>query len=259
MRDQLNNIINLKQYPKRIVSLVPSQTEYLFDLGLNDEIVGITKFCIHPLHWHQTKNKIGGTKNIHIEKIKSLNPDLVIANKEENLKSEIEEIQKFCPVWVSDINTYSEAIEMMKTISDITGKEEIGNRIVDEIERRKNSYINQRKKELKKAIYFIWRNPYMVVGNETFIDEMMSIAGFENLINHQIRYPEIEKNELIKLNPEYILLSSEPYPFKEKHAEELSEFLPNAKIILVDGELFSWYGSRMLKSFDYFSTLHESL
>ncbi len=258
MKDQLHNDIHLSHSPKRIISLVPSQTEYLYDLGLNDEVVGITKFCIHPKEWYQSKVKIGGTKNVHIEKIKSLNPDLVIANKEENLKEDIEAIQSFCPVWVSDINTYSEALQMMIDVSILVGKQEKGRSIVNQIEDKKNQFIIAQNRMPKSAIYFIWRNPYMVVGKETFIDEMLDIAGFENRIIDKNRYPTLSVDELISLNPEYILLSSEPYPFKQKHADELLAILPQLKIILVDGELFSWYGSRMLKSFDYFSTLHES-
>ncbi|KXK41196.1 MAG: periplasmic binding protein [Bacteroidetes bacterium OLB11] len=198
----------------------------------------LQKFCIHPKEWHQSKVKIGGTKNLHLEKIKSLNPDLVIANKEENLKEDIKAIQLFCPVWVSDINTYSEALQMMIDVSILVGKEERGRSIVNQIEYKKNQFVIGQNNIPKSAIYFIWRNPYMVVGKETFIDEMLSIAGFENKIVNKNRYPELSVEELISLNPEYILLSSEPYPFKQKHAEELLAIHPQLKIILADGELF---------------------
>src|SRR5690606_6735162 len=103
--DQIGTTITLHKIPERIVSIVPSQTELLFDLGLEEKIVGITKFCVHPYHFKATKTLVGGTKKVHYEKIRLLNPDIIIANKEENTQEIVEELQKIAPVWTSDIKT----------------------------------------------------------------------------------------------------------------------------------------------------------
>ncbi len=121
--DQLNNSIKLSNYPKRIVSLVPSQSELLWDLGLKDELVGITKFCIHPAEMFNSVTRVGGTKALDIEKIRSLHPDLIIGNKEENEKSQIELLSKEFNVWMSDINNLSEAIQAIELIGNLTHKE----------------------------------------------------------------------------------------------------------------------------------------
>ncbi len=238
----------------RIISLVPSITELLYDLGLNDEVVGITKFCIHPALWHQTKTKIGGTKNIDIEKIKALAPTLVIANKEENIKEQVEAIQKFTKVLLTDIDTIDQALTAIKEIGVAVQKEEKTLFLVHQISEKFKDYTSLQC--AKKALYFIWKDPMMVVGKNTFIDDMLCAAGFENKM-FQVRYPIITVDEIKALQPDYILLSSEPYPFKEKHIAEFQQILPSAKIVLVDGEIFSWYGSRMLRAVAYFETLKK--
>lgn len=236
---------------QRIVSLVPSQTELLYDLGLNDEVVGITKFCVHPGKWFRTKTRIGGTKNIHIDKIQSLQPDLVIANKEENIKEQVEALQQFAKVYVSDVNNLSEALQMIREIGELVNKKEQANYLSKSIE-KKFSQLKNIQVQKKTAAYFIWKDPYMVAGGETFINDMMQYAGFENIFQDLPRYPETTVDDLKQMNCDYVLLSSEPYPFKQKHIDELQPLLPATKIILVDGEMFSWYGSRLLLSAEYF-------
>lgn len=236
---------------QRIVSLVPSQTELLYDLGLNDEVVGITKFCVHPGKWFRTKTRIGGTKNIHIDKIQSLQPDLVIANKEENIKEQVEALQQFAKVYVSDVNNLSEALQMIREIGELVNKKEQANYLSKSIE-KKFSQLKNIQVQKKTAAYFIWKDPYMVAGGETFINDMMQYAGLENIFQDLPRYPETTVDDLKQMNCDYVLLSSEPYPFKQKHIDELQPLLPATKIILVDGEMFSWYGSRLLLSADYF-------
>jgi ABC-type Fe3+-hydroxamate transport system substrate-binding protein len=240
---------------KKIISLVPSQTELLFYLGLEEEVVGITKFCIHPPQWFQQKKRVGGTKNIHIDTIHTLQPDLVLANKEENNKQQIELVQQNYPVWVSDIQTLPNALHMIETIGTLVHREEEAFRLCEKILYEKEKFAIQTK---QKALYLIWREPYMAAGADTFIQDMMSYAGFENCLT-QTRYPVLSIEEIKQLKPSIILLSSEPYPFKEKHILELQHHLPTCTICLVDGELFSWYGSRLLHSFSYFATLHEQL
>jgi len=255
--DQLKRIIELSQPPKRIISLVPSQTELLFDLGLDEEVVGITKFCVHPENWFRTKARVGGTKQLHLEKIKELQPDLIIANKEENLQQQIEELEKDFPVWISNINNLDDAVEMIELIGEITNKQSKAKQIIIQI----NECFSQLKTQNSKleTCYLIWQNPYMTIGGDTFINDMMSRAGFQNIFQNQKRYPEITIEQLKAANCKLLLLSSEPFPFKQKHIDELQPLLPNTKIILVDGEMFSWYGSRLLKAPAYFQQLQNQV
>lgn len=243
--------------PTRIISLVPSQTELLYDLGLRDEVIGITKFCIHPDEWFRRKQRVGGTKNLKIDLIKSLNPDLILANKEENLKEEIEILQNDFNVYVSDISTINEALQMIEDIGTLVHCQQKSIEIVNGI-KAEMTQSRLEKKDKIDALYLIWQNPYMVAGNDTFIHDMMLDAGFNNLVK-QNRYPMMTLEEIKSINPTVIMLSSEPFPFADKHINEWQMQLPNTKIILVDGELFSWYGSRMLKSFQYFRGLYEEL
>ena len=254
--DQLNRKINLPSIPKRIISVVPSQTELLFYLGLNKEVVGITKFCIHPADKFKSTTKIGGTKQLNIAKIKSLNPDLIIANKEENERGQLEELMQHFPVWISDIYDLQGALEMIERVGELVGRNMEAVTLSDNI--RKNfeeidiSPLNHR------VAYFIWRKPYMVAAKNTFIDSMLQECGLKNAFTLE-RYPEIGPSLLSEVKPDVILLSSEPYPFKEKHIEELKAIIPSSKIRLVDGEMFSWYGSRLLEAPAYFTTLISEL
>jgi len=253
VEDQLGRVVQLLQSSKRIISLVPSQTELLYDLGLIDEIIGVTKFCVHPKEWLELKTRVGGTKNLHFDKIDALEPDLIIANKEENNREDIERLTEKYPVYISDVNTYSEALEMIQDIGVLTGKLSEAEKIVQEIEHAKQIF-ELNIQENKTVVYFIWREPWMVAGTSTFINEMIQLAGYTNLISKE-RYPEISLEDLQMLNPDEVLLSSEPYPFKEEHVQELQKLLPNSIVTLVDGEYFSWYGSRMKNAFRYFGGL----
>jgi ABC-type Fe3+-hydroxamate transport system substrate-binding protein len=255
-KDQMNRTIRLEAIPKRIVSLVPSQTEFLFDLGLENEVVGITKFCVHPEEWFRSKTRIGGTKTVNIEKVKLLNPDLIIANKEENTQADIEALEKIAPVWISDISTLSDAFEMMQQVGEICGKSQKADEIVQSIKSQFETFENPFKSTHSnpKVIYLIWKNPYLIAGKNTFIDDMLQRCGLENLTQVD-RYPEW--NPLDSEAPDYILLSSEPFPFKQKDLDELQNQFPKSKILLVDGELFSWYGSRLKLSVTYFKTLFK--
>lgn len=247
--DQLNRMIEISAMPQRIISLVPSQTELLFDLGLDKEVIGITKFCVHPENWFRNKQRIGGTKNVNVDLVSSLKPDLVIANKEENKKEQVEALEKIAPVWISDVNNTTSAFDMMQSVGEITGKQEKANELIHQI---KNDLASLSKpiKNYRTA-YLIWKDPYMTVGGDTFIHDMLRLSGFENVFGDVTRYPQIITEELISKKTELILLSTEPYPFKQKHIDELQFQLPGAKILLVDGEMFSWYGSRMLYAAGY--------
>lgn len=252
--DQMGRRVEVPNLPLRIISLVPSQTELLYDLGLGGSIVGLTKFCIHPQNWRSEKTIVGGTKQYHFDRIESLQPDLIIGNKEENEKGAIEKLGLQYPVWMSDIATLNDALLMIRQIGDLVNKASEAKTIADDIQ--KSFTRLERSVSKASALYLIWKNPYMAAGRDTFIDEMMRYAGFENCIAES-RYPNLTLAEIKELNPQSILLSSEPYPFKQEHIAELMKVLPDAEIQLVDGELFSWYGSRLLKSADYFATLRK--
>ncbi len=241
--------------PTKIVSLVPSITELLHYLQLEKETVGITKFCVHPKEWFKTKNRIGGTKNIDIEKIKTLQPTLIICSKEENVQEQVDELALFFPVLVTDVKNYEDALKMIREIGIITGKNFLAEKLITGISHSFSKNINFS----KKALYLIWQNPYMTIGGDTFISTMMEKAGYKNIYSNEKRYPIIDAETIVELNPPFILLSSEPYPFKEKHIEALQTLLPKSNILLVDGEMFSWYGNRMLKAFPYFEQLAKQI
>lgn len=255
--DQLGRTIAIKQTPKRIISLVPSQTELLFDLGLNEEIIGITKFCVHPETWFKTKLRVGGTKQLHLDKIKELQPDLIIANKEENVREQIEKLATDFPVWISDVNNLNDAFEMIESIGEITDKVFTAKQITAQI--KENFAQLQTANHKPQTCYLIWKDPYMTIGGDTFINDMLQRCGFQNIFRHQDRYPEVSIEQLQNENCQLLLLSSEPFPFKQKHIDELQQFLPDTKIILVDGEMFSWYGSRLLKAPVYFQQLQNQV
>lgn len=255
--DQLGRSVDIKAEPRTIVSLVPSQTELLHDLGLQNEVAGITKFCIHPEHWFRTKTRIGGTKNLNFEKIKALQPDLIIANKEENVREQVEMLARDFPVWVSDVNTLGDALQMIASVGKITGREDEGLSLASRI--RQGFEAMGDATPLLPAAYLIWREPYMTVGGDTFIHEMMRAAGFSNVFSNRQRYPEVDADALRASGCQALLLSSEPYPFRQKHIAELQAQLPGVKISLVDGELFSWYGSRLLHAPAYFGLLRGEL
>lgn len=255
--DMLGRTIQLREAPQRIISLVPSQTELLFDLGLNREVVGITKFCIHPPEWLQSKKIVGGTKNIHLDIIRDLEPDLIIANKEENVEKDIHELQKDFPVWISDVNTLPDAIKMIHEIGILCNRFEQAEIIIREINDHFNAFINSTQFLGKKVIYFIWKNPWLTAGHDTFIHAMLSACGFQNA-SIESRYPEVSPDNLSKLEIDYVFLSSEPYPFKDEEKDYLSKFIDRKKIIFVDGTYFSWYGSRLKTAPSYFKSLISS-
>ena len=241
--DQTGNTIRLKKTPERIISLVPSQSEFLWELGLKKELTGITKFCIHPNEMYTTTQRVGGTKNLHIDKIRELQPDLIIGNKEENDRLQIELLQKEFNVWMSDIYDPKDALQMMKSIGEICGKEKEAEEIISEIEKSLETVRSYFQNE--KVIYFIWRHPYMAAANNTFINSLLKHLGFINVAEQLERYPEISLDLLKELKPQFCFLSSEPYPFKEEHGKELMQLLPDVNVRMIDGEMMSWYGSRM--------------
>lgn len=255
-KDQLGNEVEPTAFPpQRIISLVPSQTELLYDLGLGDRVVGITKFCIHPDEWFRSKPRVGGTKTVHFDKIEALQPDLIIANKEENTEAEIKALMKRYPVWVSDIRNLTDSLQMIHDLGELTAASAKAETIAREIGIGFHQLEMPKAVQGKKVAYFIWNDPMMAAGSNTFIDDMLKRCGMQNVFDESLRYPETSAEKLQSLDPDFILLSSEPFPFGEKHLDAFATICPRAHILLVDGELFSWYGSRLLKSPDYFMKL----
>ncbi len=260
--DQMNRSIQLSSNPKRIVSLVPSQTELLYHLELETEVVGITKFCVHPGKWYRNKTRVGGTKTLNINSIASLKPDLIIANKEENVPEQVEGLASIAPVWVSNIQSIEDAFQMIQCIGNLTGKEPKANELITNIQKEfkvTSALAAQKRSDKIRTAYLIWKDPYMAVGSETFIHSMMTLCGLENVMPPQSRYPETDLPFLEKNKIELVLLSSEPYPFSQKHLTAIQSALPKARIMLVDGEMFSWYGSRMLLAGPYFQQLIQQI
>ena len=242
--------------PARIVSLVPSLTELLFDLGLGSSVVGRTRFCIHPREKVERVPIIGGTKNPRIDKIRELKPDLIIANKEENRKEDVEELQKDFEVMVTEIDTIDEALFAIHDIGWTCGVQEQAKQLISDIQ---NELIKVPDEPALSAAYFIWRDPWMSVGNDTYIHSVLDHWNLKNVYADKTRYPKTSLHELTLKNPELILLSSEPYPFKEKHIAEVSQFCPKSNVILINGEWFSWYGSRMLHAFKQLNLFRKAI
>jgi len=258
--DQLNRKLQFKTTPKRIVSLVPSQTEMLHDLGLEDNIVGITRFCIHPKHYRKSKTVVGGTKQVHFDKIRALNPDIILCNKEENTKEMVVELEKIAPVHVSDVFTINDALELFTQYGKLFAIETKANAFVGKIKDKQEAFLSQIKDmPPKKVAYFIWRKPWMVAASNTIVNHLLELNNFKNCFENKLRYPEVNLEALAIQNPEIVLLSSEPYPFKEKHIIEIQDVLPYTKVLLVDGEMFSWYGTHLLQAFDYYQKLRKSI
>jgi ABC-type Fe3+-hydroxamate transport system substrate-binding protein len=258
-KDQLNRTLEFETTPQRIVCLVPSLTELIIDLGLESQVVGVTKFCIHPSYLRKSKTVVGGTKQVHFDKIRALNPDVILCNKEENTKAMFAELETIAPVHMSHICNFEDALEIIALYGALFAVEKKASSLIEGIQNKYVAFCQFIADEPQlKVAYFIWKNPWMVAANTTFINAMLVLNKFENSFAHLNRYPEIEL-EAINDNTDIIMLSSEPYPFKEQHISALEQRYPSSKVILVNGEYFSWYGSRLDKAFDYFKTLRQGL
>ncbi len=257
-KDDLGKEVNIVNFPpKRIISVVPSLSELLFDLGLKEQIVGITKFCIFPEELFRSKPRIGGTKSLNIEKIKDLQPDLILANKEENQKEDIEKLSATFPTYVSDIKTLEDALEKIDIISEITNTSSLGSEISKNI---RNTFADLSQFETRpKVAYMIWKDPIMVAGGDTYINDMLEKAGFDNAFKHLTRYPSVDESLLRSTKIDYIFLSSEPFPFKKSHIGHFEQLMPHSTATLVDGTMFSWYGSRLNMAATYFVNLRQVL
>ncbi|MEZ4642595.1 MAG: helical backbone metal receptor [Chloroflexota bacterium] len=257
--DQMGRTLLVPQRPLRIVSLVPSQTELLFDLGLESEIVGLTEFCIHPAAQVAGKQRVGGPKKFRFDVIARLQPDLIFGNKEENYREGILQLAKSYPVWMSDILTLADACAMIRQVGGLVGK---GDRALALAEQIESAFARLEicSSAAARRLFYL-ENPYLVAAANTFIHEMLTRCGFINVFAGygNGRYPEVTAEQIRAAQPDIIFLSSEPFPFREKHRQLFAEQFPETAVHLVDGEMFSWYGSRLLLAVDYFQQLQNKL
>ena len=254
--DQMRRTVRVPAVAQRIVSLVPSQTELLFDLGLEAHVVGVTRYCVHPRRARDVCSNVGGTKRFDFEAIGRLSPDLIIGNKEENYRDGIERLEASHPVWMSDIENFEDALDMIGAIGDLTGTREPASRLRSEISTAWNAVPDFAG---ARAAYLIWDKPMMSVGTGTFIDAVLARLGFDNVYRGHDRYPVSSAAELQDLEPDVVMLSSEPFPYDESHRGAYSALVARAKVLLVDGEMFSWYGSRLRRAPAYFGALHRDV
>lgn len=260
-KDQLQRDIIIKRTPTRIISLVPSQTELLCNLALEKEVVGITNFCVHPYHLKATKTIVGGTKKVDFEKIKALKPDFILANKEENTYDFLPKLEQIAPTYFSDVNNIEGSLNLIADLGEILNRRTESNNLIEKINFKLSHFKKFiQKKETKKVAYFIWANPWMVAGKDTYINSILKLNKFENIYGNMSRYPKVEISRIrYDGDPSVIFLSSEPYPFKDKHAMEIATYANRSATVFANGEMFSWFGYRLLIALDYFKKLHEKL
>jgi ABC-type Fe3+-hydroxamate transport system substrate-binding protein len=244
LTDALGTPVQVPLFPQRVVSLCPSQTETLLALGIGERLVGRTKFCIHPQPAIGRVAVVGGTKQVRLDALRSLRPDLIIAEKEEQTPELVATLRTEWPVYVTDVRDYATALHMLATLGELTGLMPAAAQLVKEIETEWRAYSQPATPQ--RVAYFIWREPWMLAGPDTFIHSALAHAGLQNCVPQgRGRYPAVALQQVAQWAPQRVLLSSEPYPFGAQHVHEVQAALPSAQVQLVDGELFSWYGARM--------------
>ena len=246
--------------PERIVSLVPSLTEALFALGVGPQVVGRTRYCTQPPRAVGRVAKVGGTKKVDAERVLGLEPDLVVAVKEENTREDIEGLKEAgVPVFVGAPETVEDALEMLRELADLVGAtEDVAEAVLGPIE-RVYQRLRREPGRVRKVFAPIWKGPYMSVGSDTYVHDVLETCGGENVCGSFARYPVVSLEGVEVLEPEVVLLPDEPYPFS---AEDLAGFyaldIPAARedrIHLIDGKLLTWYGPRMASSLAQLSAL----
>jgi ABC-type Fe3+-hydroxamate transport system substrate-binding protein len=256
--DHLDRNVTLVDSPQRIVCLCPSLTETLFAIGAGDRVVGRTRYCIHPEAGVADVATVGGTKKVDVEAVAALEPDLVIAEKEENTQAEVDALGSRWPVFVTDVVDFSSALRAVEDLGELVGCARAASRLTERI-RAKFDLIQPLSPPIRAA-YFIWRHPTRTAGGETYINAVLGRCGFENVCAGIAgRYPEVTIESLLDLGVALVLLSSEPFPFDEGHAREMKGLLPGVEVITVDGEMFCWYGARMIRAAEYLRGLVRRL
>lgn len=237
---------------RRIVSLVPSLSEALFALGLGDRVVGVTDWCVHPAAEVAALPKVGGTKNPSLARLFELEPDLVIANQEENRERDVEKVREAgIPVWVTYPRSVADAIALLRDLAELGPPSERAERLLASIERAHRRALDEPPERRVRVFCPIWKKPWMAVGGDTYADDLLSLCGGDNVFRERAerRYPLVEEEEIVAAAPEVVLLPDEPYAFGAREVEELSRLaIPAAasrRIHCVDGTWISWYGPRI--------------
>jgi len=243
----------------RIVCLVPSITELLCDLGLSEQLVGRTGFCIHPWETVKTIPKVGGTKDLKFDRIRELEPTHVIVNVDENRKEDAEALAEFVPnVVVTHPLEPRDNLDLYRQMGETFGVEAEAEKLRGEFEAAYERATKDRGAE-QSVLYLIWRDPWMTVSSETYIAQTLALFGWQTQPSSfgnpegdkrtRVRYPEVDLADFSDVDR--ILLSSEPFHFKEHHVREVEGLVPGATVSLIDGEMTSWYGSRAIRGLDY--------
>ncbi len=251
--DARDQKVSLPQPPQRIVSLVPSTTESLFALGAGPRVVGVTRFCVHPADQLAGLVRVGGTKQVELDRIEALQPDLVLGNAEENTREIFDAVGARWPLFVAFPRTVDQALDDLLDLGRMLDLEDRAEAAVAGIRAARVAPPPVR----RRAVYLIWRDPWMAVSPDTFIAALLAEAGIDIIPLGDQRYPTVTPGQLAALDPDLVLLSSEPFPFKQRHADELAELsgLPPDRLRLVDGELCSWHGTRLRAAFPYLAEL----
>ncbi len=254
--DDVGRSVEMMWPPQRIISLCPSITETLYTLGLSSRVVGRTRFCIHPQPDVMSAENIGGTKQVDFERVAKLFPDLMIAEKEENTRDTVSVLEQSYPVYVANVTSVASAVKLIRNLGDLTGSAERATSLAASVEAKVRQVASVFPRTMA---YLIWEKPYMGVGANTYLHDLLAHFGFVNVLAGRAeRYPEISLTELQRLRPEVVFLSSEPFPFDRRHQTALQAVLPKTRVVLVDGEI-SWYGARMEWAFPYLEQVVANL
>ena len=272
--DAIGRMHALARADARIVSLVPSITELLFDLGVGDRLVGRTGFCIHPKDSIKTVPKVGGTKSVDIERIRELVPTHLIVNIDENEKPTIDKLASFVPnVIVTHPLGPLENLPLYRLLGGIFGRESRAAELCEAFRKAYSAAVGAcAALPHERVLYLIWKAPWMTVSRDTYISRTLAAVGWDTVvIESKDRYPKIELTPALLASVDRILLSSEPYAFRERDLDEIRQMLGAAnnyfvptpmeefespvKVSLIDGEMTSWYGSRAIKGMKYLSRL----
>lgn len=257
VRDDLQREVTFESPPRRVVCLCPSLTETLFALGVGESVAGRTKYCIHPAGRVQNVVTAGGTKDVDIEQVRSLRPDLIIAEKEENPEKAVATLAKTFPVFVFDVTDFDSALRAIAKLGELTGCTARAKVLARDI---RDAFADLQPRTTHRVAYLIWRKPFMAAGRDTYIHALLQKCGLENVCAPLAgRYPPVTLESLRELGPELVLLPSEPFPFDDSHLAQLAPQIPAARVIRVNGEMFSWYGSRTLAAAEYLRQLISEL
>jgi ABC-type Fe3+-hydroxamate transport system substrate-binding protein len=240
---------------RRIVSLVPSTTELLCALGRADALVGVTVYCVEPRAVVRTKTRVGGEKDPDLAAIRALAPDLVIANVEENRREDVDALRAAgIDVFVTYPRSVVESFAMIRELGAATGAVTAARTLLDELEPL-HAAVRARLagRRATPCFYPIWREPWMTIGHDTYIHDVLATCGGANVFADRTRYPSIALDEVAARAPEVVLLPDEPFRFRRAHLRDFDAYptmpaVRDQRIVLVDGKRFSWHGPRLAEA-----------